>query len=147
MKLSLNKRGKLIVIQSKGRQQRPHKKLTAHERYVIRAKEYGVDYILSEGEYNATVRINREKGRKVNYEVVARWQQQGEHTDAQIRAMLHAAQLNDPTLSRRQFIEQEGWKNIESQASAMYVQLKTLYPNLSTTEIGQIIGQQIYGSP
>ena len=87
MKLALNKKGKVVVIAKKGKRQTIKRKLTSYERYLVRAKELNVDYVLTEGEYYATVRFNREKGRKVNHEILARWQFQGDHTDKQIKAM------------------------------------------------------------
>ena len=64
MKLALNKKGKVVVIAKKGKRQTIKKKLTSYERYLVKAKELKVDYVLTEGEYYATVRFNREKGRK-----------------------------------------------------------------------------------
>ena len=147
MKLALNKKGKIVVVPNKGQQVKIQKKSSAYERYVAHAKQQKVDYILTKEDYKTTVVANKLKHRYVTPAVVARWQAQGGKTDKQIRAMLNAAKQNDPTLTRKQFIAQKGWEEIQSQASAMYVNLKELYPNLTTTELGKIIGQQLYGSP
>ena len=131
MKLALNKKGKVVVITKKGKRQTIKKKLTSYERYVVRAKELNVDYVLTEGEYYATVRFNREKGRKVNHEILARWQFQGDHTDKQIKAMWNAAKLQNPDLTKAQFIREQGWENINQQASNLYTKLKAENPQMT----------------
>lgn len=146
MKLALNKKGKVVVIAKKGKRQTIKKKLTSYERYVVRAKELNVDYILTEGEYYATVRFNREKGRKVNHEILARWQFQGDHTDKQIKAMWNAAKLQNPDMTRAQFIRDQGWENINQQAANLYTKLKAENPEMTSKDISKIISQQIYGS-
>lgn len=146
MKLALNKKGKVVVIAKKGKRQTIKKKLTSYERYVVRAKELNVDYILTEGEYYATVRFNREKGRKVNHEILARWQFQGDHTDKQIKAMWNAAKRQNPEITRAQFIREQGWGNIEQQASDLYAKIKAENPEMTSKDISRIISQQIYGS-
>lgn len=146
MKLALNKKGKVVVIAKKGKRQTIKKKLTSYERYVVRAKELNVDYILTEGEYYATVRFNREKGRKVNHEILARWQFQGDNTDKQIKAMWNAAKLQNPDMTRAQFIRDKGWENINQQASNLYAKIKAENPEMTSKDISRIISQQIYGS-
>ncbi len=146
MKLALNKKGKVVVITKKGKRQTIKRKLTSYERYLVKAKELKVDYVLTEGEYYATVRFNREKGRKVNHEILARWQFQGDHTDKQIKAMWNAAKLQNPDLTKAQFIREQGWENINQQAANLYTKLKTENPEMSTKDISRIISQQIYGS-
>lgn len=146
MKLALNKKGKVVVITKKGKRQTIKKKLTSYERYVVRAKELNVDYVLTEGEYYATVRFNREKGRKVNYENLARWQSQGDNTDKQIKAMWNAAKLQNPDMTRAQFIRDKGWENINQQAENLYAKLKAENPEMTSKDISRIISQQIYGS-
>lgn len=146
MKLALNKKGKVVVIAKKGKRQTIKKKLTSYERYLVRAKELKVDYVLTEGEYEATVRFNREKGRKVNHEILARWQFQGDHTDKQIKAMWNAAKLQNPDLTKAQFIREQGWENINQQAANLYAKLKAENPEMTSKDISRIISQQIYGS-
>ena len=146
MRLALNKKGKVVVITKKGKRQTIKKKLTSYERYVVRAKELKVDYILTEGEYYATLRFNREKGRKVNHEILARWQFQGDHTDKQIKAMWNAAKLQNPEITRAQFIREQGWENINQQASNLYAKIKAENPEMTSKDISRIISQQIYGS-
>lgn len=146
MKLALNKKGKVVVIAKKGKRQTIKKKLTSYERYVVRAKELNVDYVLTEGEYYATVRFNREKGRKVNHEILARWQFQGDNTDKQIKAMWNAAKLQNPDMTRAQFIRDKGWENINEQAANLYAKIKAENPEMTSKDISRIISQQIYGS-
>ena len=146
MKLALNKKGKVVVIAKKGKRQTIKKKLTSYERYLVKAKELKVDYILTEGEYYATVRFNREKGRKVNHEILARWQFQGDNTDKQIKAMWNAAKLQNPDMTRAQFIRDKGWENINQQAANLYTKLKAENPQMNSKDISRIISQQIYGS-
>lgn len=146
MKLALNKKGKVVVIAKKGKRQTIKKKLTSYERYLVKAKELNVDYILTEGEYYATVRFNREKGRKVNHEILARWQFQGDNTDKQIKAMWNAAKLQNPDMTRAQFIRDKGWENINQQASNLYAKIKAENPEMTSKDISRIISQQIYGS-
>lgn len=146
MKLALNKKGKVVVIAKKGKRQTIKKKLTSYERYLVKAKELNVDYVLTEGEYYATVRFNREKGRKVNHEILARWQFQGDNTDKQIKAMWNAAKLQNPELTRAQFIRDKGWENINQQASNLYAKIKAENPEMTSKDISKIISQQIYGS-
>ena len=146
MKLALNKKGKVVVIAKKGKRQTIKRKLTSYERYLVKAKELNVDYVLTEGEYYATVRFNREKGRKVNHEILARWQFQGDHTDKQIKAMWNAAKLQNPEITRAQFIREQGWENINQQASNLYAKIKAENPEMTSKDISHIISQQIYGS-
>ena len=146
MKLALNKKGKVVVIAKKGKRQTIKRKLTSYERYLVKAKELNVDYVLTEGEYYATVRFNREKGRKVNHEILARWQYQGDHTDKQIKAMWNAAKLQNPDLTKAQFIREQGWENINQQAANLYTKLKAENPEMTSKDISRIISQQIYGS-
>ena len=125
MKLTLNKKGKVVVIPKKSKRQKTKRKLTPYERYVIRAKELKVETILKEGAYNSTVELNREKGRKVNPEIIARWQSQGKKTDKQIKAKWHAAQLKNPNLTRAQFIREKGWETIDQQAEDLYEEIQS----------------------
>lgn len=99
------------------------KKLTPYQRYVIRAKELNVE-IFTEGEYDTTIDFNRKKGRKVNDYILARWQFQGTKTDLQIDAMFNAAKLQNPELTRDQFIRDRGWETIDQQASDMYEKIQ-----------------------
>ena len=146
MKLALNKKGKVVVIAKKGKRQTIKRKLTSYERYLVRAKELNVDYVLTEGEYYATVRFNREKGRKVNHEILARWQFQGDNTDKQIKAMWNAAKLQNPDMTKAQFIRDKGWENINQQAADLYAKIKAENPEMKSKDISRIISQQIYGS-
>ena len=100
------------------------RKLTLYEKYVIRAKELKVDTILTEGEYHTTIKFNTDKGRQANPDILARWQFHGEHTDAQIEAMLHAAKLQNPKITRGQFIRAKGWETIDKQASDLYEEIQ-----------------------
>ena len=146
MKLALNKKGKVVVIAKKGKRQTIKRKLTSYERYLVKAKELNVDYVLTEGEYYATVRFNREKGRKVNHEILARWQFQGDNTDKQIKAMWNAAKLQNTDMTKAQFIRDKGWENINQQASNLYAKIKAENPEMTSKDISRIISQQIYGS-
>ena len=99
------------------------KKLTPYQRYVIRAKELNVETILREGAYEETIKLNKDKGRKINYWILAKWQFQGKKTDAQIDAMFNAAKLKNPELTRDQFIRERGWKNIDKAAEDLYAEI------------------------
>ena len=99
------------------------KKITPYQRYVIRARELNVP-IFTEGEYYASVDLHEQKGRKVNPELTARWQFFDDHTDKQIDAMWKAAKLQNPELTRDQFISEKGWNTIDQQASALYKEIK-----------------------
>lgn len=124
MKLTLNKKGKVVVVPKKSKRQKPKRKLTPYEKYVIRAKELGIETILKKGAYDSTIELNREKGRKVNPEIIARWQAQGKKTDKQIKAKWHAAKLVNPNLTRAQFIREKGWETIDKQAEDLYKEIK-----------------------
>lgn len=100
------------------------KKLTPYQKYVIRAKELNIGAIFSEGEYDTTIKFNIDKGRKVNDYILARWQFQGDNTDKQIDAMFNAAKLQNPELTRDQFIRDRGWNTIDKAASDMYEEIK-----------------------
>lgn len=101
------------------------RKLTPYQRYVIRAKELNVETILKEGNYNETIKLNKDKGRKINDWILARWQFQGKKTDAQIDAMWNAAKLKNPELTRDQFIRERGWKNVDKAAEDLYAEIKS----------------------
>ena len=98
-------------------------KLTPYQRYVIRATELNVGTILKEGNYNETIKLNEEKGRKINDWILARWQFQGKKTDKQIDAMWRAAQLKNPELTREQFIRERGWKAVDKVAEDLYAEI------------------------
>ena len=100
-----------------------NRKLTPYQRYVIRAKELNVE-VFTKGEYEATIKNNIEKGRKVNDWILPRWQFQGDHTDAQIDAMFNAAKLQNPEITRDQFIRDRGWDTINKQAEDMYEEIQ-----------------------
>lgn len=125
MKLTLNKKGKVVVIPKKSKRQKTKRKLTPYEKYVIRAKELNVYPILKEGAYNSTIKLHREKGRKVNPEIIARWQAQGKKTDKQIKSKWNAAKLQNPNITRAQFIRERGWETIDQQAEDLYEKIKS----------------------
>ena len=100
------------------------KKLTPYQKYVIRATELNIDAILTKGEYDTNIDFNTKKGRKVNEYILPRWQFYGNHTDKQIDAMWNAAKLQNPELTRDEFIRNRGWKTIDEQASDLYEKIK-----------------------
>ena len=100
------------------------KKLTPYQRYVIRARELNIGAIFTEGEFDSSIKLNREKGRKVNDYILARWQFFGDHTDKQIDAMWNAAKLVNPELTRDQFISERSWETIDQQAENLYEEIK-----------------------
>ena len=110
------------------------KKLTPYQRYVIRAKELNVETILKEGAYEETIKLNKDKGRKINDWILARWQFQGKKTDKQIDAMFNAAKLKNPELTRDQFIRERGWKNIDKAAEDLYAEIKSSEEYQRTSE-------------
>ena len=146
VKLALNKKGKIIVVEKRSKRQKTTK-ASKYEKYVTYARQSKVDYILTEGEYKTTEIRNRNKGRKVTPEIVVRWQIQEGHTDKQIKAMVKAAKFKNPNITRAQFVRERGWDNIDREATALYSKLKAENPEMSSTDIGHIISQQIYGSP
>ena len=146
MKLALNKKGKVVVIEKKSRQQKPKRKISKYEKYKAYAQQEKLDYILTESEYKTTEVRNKEKGRLVTPSNVVRWQRQGGHTDKQINAMYRAAKRRDEDLTKAEFVREQGWKQIKKEASDLYEELKEENPNMSTSEISRIISQQIYGS-
>ena len=100
------------------------RKLTPYERYVIRATELNVE-IFTKGEYEGSIELNEKKGRKVNDWILPRWQFQGDNTDKQIDAMWNAAKLQNPGITRDQFIRDRGWETIDKQAEDLYEQIKS----------------------
>lgn len=80
-------------------------KRTPYEKYVMRAQEYGIPKsdILDADSYITTLVHNREKGRKLTPDDVARWQAQGGHTDKEIANYWKAAQRMGTNLTRKQF--------------------------------------------
>jgi hypothetical protein len=108
MRLTLNKKGKVVVIEKKSRQQKPKAKLSRYEKYKAYAQQEKLDYTLTESEYKTTEVRNKEKGRKVTPKNVVRWQKQGGHTDKQINAMLKAAKRHDAEITKAQFVREKG---------------------------------------
>ena len=100
------------------------KKLTPYQKYIIRATELNVGAIFTEGEYDATIKDNTKKGRNINEYILARWQFQEDHSDAEVDAAFQAAKLKNPGLTRDQFIRDRGWNTIDKAASDMYEEIK-----------------------
>ena len=146
MKLTLNKRGQVVVVEKKSRRQKPKTKISKYQKYKAYAQQEKIDYILTESEYKTTEARNKEKHRRVTPANVVRWQKQGGHTDKQINAMVRAARRHDSSITKAQFVRQKAWIDIQKEASDLYEKLKMEDPNLTTGEISRIISQQIYGS-
>ena len=153
MKLTLNSKGKIVVVQNKSK--RPSKpKPTGYQRYVNLARDkYHVDpvNILTEGEWKMNIRIGKDKAKRRNDPVwkftpekAARWQAQGEYTDRQIEAMRKGLEKSGVKVSRKEFIRDRMWETVDKNVEAIGRQLKAL--GWSGTDIAVYIGQQIYGS-
>ena len=138
------KKGKVVL----NKPAKPRAKLTDYERYVNIARDNGLpkSEILSKNNYELNIASYRQRGVKLNPTILVRRQLQGGLSDKEFRARLNAARRIDPTMSRKKFIQTQGWESIDNYASQLYAELKAT-TSLSTTEISHLISTEIYGSP
>ena len=147
------KKGKVVL----NKPAKPRAKLTDYERYVNIARNNGLpkSEILSRNNYELNITSYRQRGVKLNPTTLVRRQLQGGLSDKQIRARLNAARLIDPTMSRKKFIQTQGWEFINDKVSKRYQELKDIYHydeltkeerKSMTTMFAHIISTEIYGS-
>ena len=147
------KKGKVVL----NKPAKPRAKLTDYERYVNIARNNGLpkSEILTRNNYELNISSYRQRGVKLNPTTLVRRQLQGGLSDKEFRARLNAARRIDPTMSRKKFIQTQGWESIDSRASQRYEELKAIYhydelkdkdKKLKTTFFARIISTEIYGS-
>ena len=139
------KKGKVVL----NKPAKPRAKLTDYERYVNIARNNGLpkSEILSKNNYELNIASYRQRGVKLNPTILVRRQLQGGLSDKEFRARLNAARRMDPTMSRKKFIQTQGWESIDSYVSDYYAELKDKFPDLTTETLSHIISTEIYGSP
>ena len=139
------KKGKVVL----NKPAKPKAKPTGYERYLNIARNNRVpkSEILKKEEYNTVVLTNKLRNIGANPNFIVRQQLQGGLTDKQYRAALNAARRMDPTMSRKKFIQTQGWESIDSYASQRYEELKAMYgSSLPTAALARMISTEIYGS-
>ena len=148
------KKGKVVL----NKPAKPKAKLTDYERYVNIARDNGLpkSEILSKNNYELNITSYRERGVKLTPTSLVRRQLQGDLSDKEIRARLNAARRIDPTMSRKKFIQTQGWEYIDDYVAKRYEELKAMYHydelkdkddiKLKTTMFARIISTEIYGS-
>lgn len=147
------KKGKVVL----NKPAKPKAKLTDYERYVNIARDNGLpkSEILSRNNYELNIASYRQRGVKLNPTILVRRQLQGGLSDKEFRARLNAARRMDPTMSRKKFIQTQGWESIDNYASQRYEELKAIYhydelkntdKQIATTMFARIISTEIYGS-
>ena len=147
------KKGKVVL----NKPAKPRAKLTDYERYVNIARNNGLpkSEILSRNNYELNIASYRQRGVKLNPTTLVRRQLQGGLSDKEFRARLNAARRIDPTMSRKKFIQTQGWESIDDYAAQRYAELKAIYhydelkdkdKKLKTTILARMISTEIYGS-
>lgn len=139
------KNGKLVL----NKPAKPRAKLTDYERYVNIARSNGLpkSEILNKNNYELNIASYRQRGVKLNPTILVRRQLQGGLSDKEFRARLNAARRMDPTMSRKKFIQTQGWEYIDDYAAQRYAELKAMYgSSLSTAALARMISTEIYGS-
>ena len=147
------KKGKVVL----NKPAKPRAKLTDYERYVNIARNNGLpkSEILSRNNYELNISTYRQRGVKLNPTILVRRQLQGGLSDKEFRARLNAARRIDPTMSRKKFIQTQGWEFIDSYAAQRYQELKDIYHydelkkderKQMTAMFAHIISTEIYGS-
>lgn len=139
------KKGKLVL----NKPAKPKAKLTDYERYVNIARSNGLpkSEILNKNNYELNIASYRQRGVKLNPTILVRRQLQGGLSDKEFRARLNAARRMDPTMSRKKFIQTQGWEYIDEYAAQRYAELKAMYgSSLSTAALARMISTEIYGS-
>ena len=139
------KKGKVVLNKSA----KPRAKLTDYERYVNIARDNGLpkSEILSKNNYELNIASYKQRGVKLNPTILVRRQLQGGLSDKEFRARLNAARRMDPTMSRKKFIQTQGWESIDEYAAQRYMELKAMYgSSLPTVALARMISTEIYGS-
>lgn len=139
------KKGKIAL----NKPAKPRAKLTDYERYVNIARDNGLpkSEILSRNNYELNIASYKQRGVKLNPTTLVRRQLQGGLSDKEFRARLNAARRMDPTMSRKKFIQTQGWESIDNYASQRYAELKAMYgSSLPTAALARMISTEIYGS-
>ena len=139
------KKGKVVL----NKPAKPRAKLTDYERYVNIARNNGLpkSEILSRNNYELNIASYRQRGVKLNPTTLVRRQLQGGLSDKEFRARLNAARRIDPTMSRKKFIQTQGWESIDDYAAQRYAELKAMYgSSLPTVALARMISTEIYGS-
>lgn len=139
------KKGKVVL----NKPAKPKAKPTGYERYLNIAKDNGLpkSEILNRNNYELNIGSYRQRGVKLNPTTLVRRQLQGGLSDKEFRARLNAARRMDPTMSRKKFIQTQGWEFIDNYAAQRYAELKATYgSSLSTAVLARMISTEIYGS-
>ena len=139
------KKGKVVL----NKPAKPKAKPTGYERYLNIAKDNGLpkSEILSRNNYELNIASYKQPGVKLNPTTLVRRQLQGGLSDKEFRARLNAARRMDPTMSRKKFIQTQGWEFIDNYAAQRYAELKAMYgSSLSTAVLARMISTEIYGS-
>ena len=139
------KKGKVVL----NKPAKPKAKPTGYERYLNIAKDNGLpkSEILSRNNYELNIASYKQRGVKLNPTTLVRRQLQGGLSDKEFRARLNAARRMDPTMSRKKFIQTQGWEFIDNYAAQRYAELKATYgSSLSTAVLARMISTEIYGS-
>ena len=139
------KKGKVVL----NKPAKPKAKPTGYERYLNIARDNGLpkSEILNRNNYELNIASYRERGVKLNPTTLVRRQLQGGLSDKEFRARLNAARRMDPTMSRKKFIQTQGWEFIDNYAAQRYAELKATYgSSLPTAVLARMISTEIYGS-
>ena len=128
---------------------KPKAKPTGYERYLNIARDNGLpkSEILNRNNYELNIASYKQRGVKLNPTTLVRRQLQGGLSDKEFRARLNAARRMDPTMSRKKFIQTQGWEFIDNYAAQRYAELKATYgSSLPTAVLARMISTEIYGS-
>ena len=139
------KKGKVVL----NKPAKPRAKLTDYERYLNIARDNGLpkSEILNKNNYELNIASYKQRGVKLNPTTLVRRQLQGGLSDKELRARLNAVRRIDPTMSRKKFIQTQGWEYVDSLASRRYEELKAIYgSSLPTAALAHMISTEIYGS-
>ena len=139
------KKGKVVL----NKPAKPKAKPTEYERYLNIARDNGLpkSEILNRNNYELNIASYKQRGVKLNPTTLVRRQLQGGLSDKEFRARLNAARRMDPTMSRKKFIQTQGWEFIDNYAAQRYAELKATYgSSLPTAALARMISTEIYGS-
>ena len=119
------KKGKVVL----NKPAKPKAKPTGYEKYLNIARDNGLpkSEILNRNNYELNIASYKQRGVKLNPTTLVRRQLQGGLSDKEIRARLNAVRRIDATMSRKKFIQSQGWEYIDSLASRRYEELKAIY--------------------
>ena len=139
------KKGKIVLHKPA----KPKAKPTGYEKYLNIARDNGLpkSEILNRNNYELNIASYKQRGVKLNPTTLVRRQLQGGLSDKEFRARLNAARRMDPTMSRKKFIQTQGWEYIDDYAAQRYAELKATYgSSLPTAVLARMISTEIYGS-